>query len=99
MTPGARTIRQQMIDLLSAEEMTDRDLSQALGIPERDVYVHLSHIARSLAARKKKVRVTPVQCLSCGYVFRDRKRWSRPGRCPRCKDSHIQRPAYAVVDA
>ncbi len=99
MKPTVRTIRQQMVDLLSQEEMTDRDLSQALGIPEKDVYAHLSHIARTLAAQRKKIRVTPVQCLSCGYVFRDRKRWSRPGRCPRCKDSHIQRPAYAVVDA
>ncbi len=99
MRPVARTIRQQMIDLLSEEEMTDRDLSQALGIPEKDVYAHLSHIARSLASRRKKIRVTPVACMSCGYVFRERKRWSRPGRCPRCKDSHIQRPAYTVVDA
>jgi transcriptional regulator len=99
MKPAVRTIRQQMVDLLSEEEMTDRDLSQALGIPEKDVYVHLSHIARTLAAKGKKIRVTPVQCMTCGYVFRDRKRWSRPGRCPRCKDSHIQRPAYAVVDA
>jgi len=96
---GAQTIRRQMIDLLSEEEMTDRDLSQALGISEKDVYAHLSHIARTLASRRKKLRMTPIRCLSCGYVFRERKRWTRPGRCPRCKDSHIQRPAYAVVDA
>lgn len=97
--PAAQTIRQQMIDLLSEEEMTDRDLSQALGISEKDVYAHLSHISRSLASRGKKLRVSPIRCLSCGYVFRDRKRWSRPGRCPRCKDSHIQRPVYSVSDA
>ncbi len=99
MKPQALTIRRQMIDLLSQEEMTDRDLSQALGIPEKDVYGHLSHIARSLAPLGKKVRITPVRCLVCGYVFRDRKRWSRPGRCPRCKESHLQRPSYSVVDA
>lgn len=99
MTTSALTIRRQMIDLLSDNEMTDRDLSQALGIPEKEVYGHLSHIARSLAPMRKKVRITPVRCLSCGYVFRDRKRWSRPGRCPRCKESHLQRPGYAVVDA
>jgi transcriptional regulator len=94
-----RTIRRQMIDLLSSQEMTDRDLSQALGIPEKDVYGHLSHIARSLAPQGKKVRIRPVTCLSCGYVFRNRKRWTRPGRCPRCRESHLERPVYAVVDA
>ena len=99
MSPAGQTIRQQMIDLLSEEEMTDRDLSQALGIPEKDVYAHLSHIARSLGPRKQKLRITPIQCLSCGYVFRDRKRFSRPGRCPRCKDSRVQRPVYTIVDA
>ena len=99
MTPAGRTIRQQMIDLLNEEEMTDRDLSQALGIPERDVYAHLDHIARTLAAQGKTIRIAPVKCMTCGYVFRGRKRWSRPGRCPRCKDSHIQRPSYAIVKA
>jgi predicted Zn-ribbon and HTH transcriptional regulator len=98
MNPTGRTIRQEMIDLLSAGEMTDRDLSQALGIPERDVYAHLAHIARTLSAQGKKLRIAPLECLSCGFVFRERKRWSRPGRCPRCRDSHMPRPSYRIVD-
>jgi len=94
-----RTLRQQIIDLLSEQEMTDRDLSQALGIPEKEVYTHLGHIARSLASQGKKLRVAPVECMSCGFIFRERTRWSRPGRCPQCKDSHIQRPSYTIVKA
>jgi predicted Zn-ribbon and HTH transcriptional regulator len=35
-------------------------------------------------------------CLSCGYRFDDRRRATPPGRCPRCKQSHIQRPQYGV---
>lgn len=99
MKTTALTIRRQMIELLSENEMTDRDLSQALGIPEKDVYEHLSHISRTLAPMRKKIRITPVRCLTCGYVFSNRKRWSRPGRCPKCKDSHLQRPVYTVVEA
>lgn len=99
MSPAEQTVRQRMIDLLSREEMTDRDLSQALGIAERDVYVHLPHIARSLAAQGKKLEALPVHCMHCGYVFRDRKRWTRPSRCPRCKGSHIERPSYRIVAA
>jgi predicted Zn-ribbon and HTH transcriptional regulator len=87
-----------MIDLLKGGEMTDRDLSQALGIPEKDVYGHLDHIARSLGRRGLKLQIIPVRCLSCGYVFKERKRWSRPGRCPRCRESHIERPAYIIME-
>jgi predicted Zn-ribbon and HTH transcriptional regulator len=86
-----------MIDLLLEGEMTDRDLSQALGIPEKDVYGHLDHIARSLGPRGGKLRILPARCMSCGYVFKERTRWSRPGRCPKCRDSHIERPAYVIV--
>lgn len=99
MSPADQTVRQRMIDLLSREEMTDRELSQALGIAERDVYAHLPHVARSLKTQGKKLEAAPVRCMQCGYVFRDRKRWTRPSRCPRCKESHIERPSYRIVEA
>lgn len=91
------TIRQQMIDLLGDYEMDARDLSQTLGIREKAVYDHLEHIARSLAIQGKRVLIKPYRCLSCGYVFEDRKRFKRPGRCPRCKAGHIESAAYRVV--
>jgi predicted Zn-ribbon and HTH transcriptional regulator len=91
-----RTIRQRIIDFLSNEEMTPRELSKALGIREKEVYEHLSHIARSLAAQGKKLNVQPYGCLGCGYVFQDRKRFTRPSRCPRCKLSHIQEATYRI---
>lgn len=91
-----RTLRQQMIDLLRGEEMTDRDISQALGIPEKDVYGHLDHIARSLAPRGLRLKIRPARCMSCGFEFRNRRRWSKPGRCPRCKESHLERPSYFI---
>ncbi len=91
-----RTIRQQIVDLLSEDEMSARELSQAIGIREKEVYDHLSHIARSTAAQSKRLTVQPSRCLICGYVFEDRKRLTRPGRCPRCKRSHLQEPTYRV---
>ncbi|MBW2092170.1 MAG: ArsR family transcriptional regulator [Deltaproteobacteria bacterium] len=56
-----RSIRQQIINLLSHDEMSARDLSQMLGIKEKEVYEHLSHIALSVAARKKKTYNSPFQ--------------------------------------
>lgn len=91
-----QTIRKQMIVLLSKKEMGARELSQATGIREKEVYEHLSHIARSVVAQGKKLIIRPFRCLGCGYVFQDRKRFTRPGRCPRCKNTYIQEPTYQV---
>ncbi|MEW6266419.1 MAG: transcriptional regulator [Thermodesulfobacteriota bacterium] len=93
----ARTIRQRMTATLEDGDFSARDLSRLLGIKEREVYDHLAHIAHSAAGRNRKLKVTPPLCLSCGYTFKDRRRLTRPGRCPRCQDTHIQDPLYRIV--
>jgi predicted Zn-ribbon and HTH transcriptional regulator len=85
-----------MIDLLSKKEKSAIELSQELRIAEKEVYTHLPHIARSLAIRGKKLIIQPSRCLKCGYVFKERKRFTRPGHCPRCKATYIQRPTYQI---
>jgi predicted Zn-ribbon and HTH transcriptional regulator len=91
------TVRRQIIVLLSQKEMSAMDLSQDLGIREKEVYEHLPHIERSLAAQGKELVIRPSLCLKCGYVFKDRKRFTRPGRCPQCKGTHLQRPTYEIL--
>ncbi|MDY6837797.1 MAG: transcriptional regulator [Thermodesulfobacteriota bacterium] len=86
-----------MILLLSEGEWTARDLSQTLSIPEKEVSSHLSHIARSVARQHKRLHVVPSSCLSCGYIFDTRKRFTRPGRCPRCKGERIRAPKYHIL--
>jgi predicted Zn-ribbon and HTH transcriptional regulator len=91
------TIRQQMMSLLSERQMNAIELSQELGIREKEVYEHLPHVARSIAAQGRRLAIRPSQCLTCTYVFEDRKRFTRPGRCPRCKGTHLQMPAYEII--
>lgn len=91
-----QTVRRRMIDLLQESEMTARDLSQALGIREKEVYDHLGHIARTVAARGGRLTVLPVICLACGWVFEERTRFTRPSRCPRCKESRLETPVYRL---
>ena len=91
-----QTIRQEIIDLLSRQEMGVRQLSGQIGIQEKEVIEHLSHIARSLAVKGKKLTIRPAECLLCGYVFEKRQRFTRPGRCPRCKKSHLQSPVFYI---
>jgi len=91
------TIRQQIIELLTAGEMDARELSRAVGVKEKEVYEHLAHIARSQAAKGSKLAVRASECLSCGYVFKDRRRFTRPGRCPRCRESQLTSPFYHIT--
>ena len=90
------TIRQKIISLLGKEEMSAREVSGEVGISEKEVSEHLAHIARSVVSQDKKVTIIPANCLSCGYVFEGRKRFTRPGRCPQCKKSHIQSPRFYI---
>ena len=90
------TLRQKIISLLSDTEMSTREISGQVGIPEKEVVEHLAHIARSLVSQNKKVVIAPAICLGCQYVFENRRRFTRPGRCPHCKKSHIQSPRFRI---
>jgi len=91
------TDRQQIIDLLTQEELDIRQLSQTLRLKEKEICQHLPHIAKSLSAQRKKIKVVPPACLSCGFVFKDRNRFTRPSRCPRCREQRIEAPRYRIV--
>jgi predicted Zn-ribbon and HTH transcriptional regulator len=90
------TVRRKIIDLLADRERDARELSREVGIKEKEVYEHLDHIKRSLAAKGSKLTIRPSECLSCGYVFKDRRRLTRPGRCPRCRETHLTNPVYRI---
>ncbi len=90
------SIRKSMIELLSDYELNAIEISQDLSIREREVYDHLGHIKRTLAAKGQRLIITPYRCIGCGYVFRKRSRLDRPGRCPVCKEGHISMATYRV---
>ncbi|MGD9336640.1 MAG: ArsR family transcriptional regulator [Syntrophobacterales bacterium] len=91
-----QTRRQQIITLLSQGTYSSRELSQELGISEKEVCTHLPHIARSLSAQEKELVLIPCQCLECEYLFGSRKRFTKPSRCPRCRGERIQEPRFIV---
>jgi predicted Zn-ribbon and HTH transcriptional regulator len=93
----SHTIRQGIISLLSEQELDARDLSQELGLKEKEIYEHLVHVERSVAASRGRFVITPSQCLLCGYVFEDRRRLTRPGRCPQCRRSKLQNPCFCIL--
>ena len=92
-----QTLRKQIIELLRDEEHSVREISQTVGLQEKEIYDHLSHIERSIASHGKKLIVSPYKCANCGFVFKERKTFKKPGRCPRCKEGHIHSAMYKIV--
>ena len=92
------THRQQIIDLLRREAMTALEISQAVRVSEKDVYRHLTHIQKTVAGQRRKMSFTPCTCLACGFTFTDRRRLTRPGRCPRCRESRIDHPVFRIEE-
>lgn len=93
--PDGMTVRQQIIQLLSRDTLSARELSQELRIAEREVWGHLDHVAQSVAPTHKLI-VEPAVCLNCGFQFRKRERWRKPSKCPRCRSEFISAPRFRV---
>lgn len=89
------TIRQSIIVLLQDQELSARELSQVIGIREKEVYEHLTHIARS-ATVKGKLKIQPAVCRDCGFEFRKRDRLNPPGRCFRCRSESVIPPRFRI---
>ncbi|MFL5354782.1 transcriptional regulator [Archangium sp.] len=95
----AATVRGSLeAELASAPEtgLTARELSGLVGISEKDVAGHLEHLEKSLRAGGAALEVIPAECLACGFVFRDRRRLTRPGSCPECRSTRIEPPAFRI---
>ena len=91
------TIRKKMTALLSEGDRSARDLSMALGVREKEVYGHLEHIERSVKVSGRRLIVKPFKCYGCGFVFKGRKRFTKPGKCPRCRSTHLEYPMYRII--
>jgi len=91
-----KTKRQEIIDILKLRSLSAKEISRNLGLSEKEVYAHLEHIRRSLRSEGLKLSVEPAVCLDCNYEFSKRDRLQPPGRCPRCKGTHIKDPEYFI---
>ncbi len=96
--PDPATKRRQLMDLLRARRWTTYELANALDIPEREVEAHLPHVVRSLARTPGSTfLIEPSVCEHCGFRFRTRTRFTRPGRCPTCRSESITAPRFEIA--
>ena len=97
MLPGPQTARQRMIELLSGTRLSAYQLAQMLGISERQVEDHLVHVVKTIARdRKRHFILEPSTCPECHFIFQDRRKLTRPSRCPRCRSESITAPRYGI---
>ncbi|MDA8165133.1 MAG: transcriptional regulator [Desulfobacteraceae bacterium] len=90
-------MRQRLRAALEAETLSARELSQMVGIPEREVYGHLEHLRLSLRGSGRELAVVPARCRHCGFLFRKRDRLGKPGRCPQCRQTSIAEPLFRIA--
>jgi len=83
------------LDILVLGWHSVRDISQALGLSERDVLGHLVHVERGLR-REKGFQVEAARCASCDFSFAKRSRIRAPSRCPVCRGTRIHGPRFRV---
>jgi transcriptional regulator len=94
--PLRLTIRQTIQQMLGQEPWSAQELASALLLTPGEVEGHLAHLQRSL---KRRLKVEPACCRSCGYVFEGRRRLDAPGRCPACRGQRIDGPWFRVGEA
>ena len=87
------TLRHEIVSLLTGESLTAREISERVGIEEKEVLEHLEHIR--IALHGKLINV-PALCMGCGFSFRKRERLKGPGRCPVCRSERIAEPHFSI---
>lgn len=90
------TVRHGIVFALEEGPRSAKELSAAVGISEREVYGHLEHIRKSIAASGRHLVVTPAECKKCGFEFAKRERFKKPGKCPICRGESIHEPLFAL---
>ena len=88
------TRRKDIIDLLSQQAMTVRELAEWFRADSRDILIDLEHVSQSI--KPGKLVMDPSTCRQCGFVFKKREKRKRPSRCPECKAEKITEPVFSV---
>jgi hypothetical protein len=89
------TRRQRIAQLLKEQHLTAFGISKAVGAPIKTILDDLPHIRRSLKGNEKWV-VEHAECGRCGFVFRDRSRFTTPSRCPKCRGESIRDAVFGI---
>jgi predicted Zn-ribbon and HTH transcriptional regulator len=87
------TARQRIIECLSGGPVSIGTLSREVGLSQKQLREQLESLRRQVT-----LAITPARCGGCGFEFKDRSRIGKPGKCPRCRGTHIHEPLYSLAE-
>ena len=90
------TIRRDIISVIEGKELSAKDISGIVGIPEKAVYDHIAHIRISLHKKGLRLKIIPAECKHCGFSFKKREKLQKPGKCPICRAEKISEPLFSI---
>lgn len=93
------THRQMIAQLLETGPHSCRELSQMTHQSEKQVLEHLEHLRLSLDRRGLTLSIEPAVCRHCDFIFKNRQRLAKPGKCPKCRHTGIEPPLYTITGA
>ncbi|MBI2129987.1 transcriptional regulator [Candidatus Woesearchaeota archaeon] len=88
------TRREEIEKLLSEKAHSVQDLANYFRVTAKEIQEDLSHVAFSIKPRKLKL--DPAYCKSCGFVFKERSKISRPSKCPKCRKEWIEEARFSI---
>jgi predicted Zn-ribbon and HTH transcriptional regulator len=90
------TRRQEIAHLIQECPRGFEELRVMLRCAVRTLEDDLRHIERSARRTGGRLRVSPPECLDCGFEFRGRegRHFHPPSRCPRCRSENILDPTF-----
>ncbi|MGH7965551.1 MAG: transcriptional regulator, partial [Candidatus Binatia bacterium] len=85
------------MELLTGRMLSAQQLAVVLKISERQVEEYLAHIVKSVGRdRSHRFVLEPSACQDCEFVLTNRRRLTRPSRCPRCHSERTTAPRYGI---
>ncbi len=90
------TVRQNIVSVLRGQTLSAREISGEVHVSEKEVIHNLQYIQKTLAKDKHHLRIIPAECRKCGFIFKKRERFKKPGKCPVCRDERIKEPLFSI---
>jgi len=89
------TRRQEITEILRKETLSLRDLADMFEVDIKEILEDIPHIEKSVRPKEKLI-MTPAQCRKCGFTFKDRRKFKKPSKCPKCKGMRIREPEFQI---
>lgn len=80
--------------MLQQNKQTAQQLANYFQTTLKEILEDLEHIQKSI--KPKKLKIAPAYCRKCNFVFKERDKISKPGKCPRCKSEWIEAQMFGI---